>query len=208
MKTPRTSSRYCRDARVYGHATAALHGINLPPQQGIGRSRRNDRHKGKASAKKHIEIGETVGSIYGRLGEGIGMKTYLHGPMDFAKNAVTAISCRDLNLPESTKRYTSSREKEEVDAQMCPCGKEIESRTPIRVAGECEMYKEERGVLEEMRGIDECGMEEFDTLDSSEKTIVTLEDRWWPQAAKQQGDKTSKKLLRNTGKQYNERSNV
>ena len=43
------------------------------------------------------------------------------------------------------------------------------------------MYKEERDVLEEeIREIDECDMEEFDTLDSSEKTIVILGDRWWP----------------------------
>ena len=41
-----------------------------------------------------------------------------------------------------------------------------------------------------MRKIDECGMEKFGTLDSSsEKTIAILGDRWWPQTAKQQGDK-------------------
>ena len=39
---------------------------------------------------------------------------------------------------------------------MCPCGKAVESRTHI--VGECEIYKEERDVLEEMRKIDECGM--------------------------------------------------
>ena len=44
---------------------------------------------------------------------------------------------------------------------------------------------------EEMREIDECDMEEFDTLDSSEKTIVILGDRWWRQAGKQEGDKSS-----------------
>ena len=44
-----------------------------------------------------------------------------------------------------------------------------------------------------MREIDECDMEEFDTLDSSEKTIaILLGDKWWPQAAKQERDKTSK----------------
>ena len=48
---------------------------------------------------------------------------------------------------------------------MCLCGKAIESR--IRIAREREMYKEERGVLEEMREIDECDMEKFDTLGSS-----------------------------------------
>ena len=58
------------------------------------------------------------------------------------------------------------------------------------------MYKEERDVLEEeMREIDECNMEEFDTLDSGEKTIAILGDRWWPQAAKQEEDMSSKTFL-------------
>ena len=52
--------------------------------------------------------------------------------------------------------------------------------------GECEIYKEERDVLE-MRKVDECDMEKFGTLDSSEKTIAILGDRWWPQTAKQEG---------------------
>ena len=30
--------------------------------------------------------------------------------------------------------------------------------------GECEMYKEERDVLEEMRKIDECDMEKFGSI--------------------------------------------
>ena len=59
------------------------------------------------------------------------------------------------------------------------------------IVGECEVYKEERNVLEDMREIDECDMEEFDTLDSSERTIAILRDRWWPQAAKQEGDTTT-----------------
>ena len=58
------------------------------------------------------------------------------------------------------------------------------------------MYQEERDVLEkEMRDIDECDMEGFDTLDSSENTIAMLEDRWWPQAAKQKGVKISSTFL-------------
>ena len=73
------------------------------------------------------------------------MKTHLHGPMDFAK--AQKLRCRvrvsDLDLPERRKRYTGSRE-EEVDAQMCPCGKAVDSRTYI--VGECEMYNEERDV--------------------------------------------------------------
>ena len=56
------------------------------------------------------------------------------------------------------------------------------------------MYKGERGVLEEeMREIDECGMEGFGILliDGNEKTTAILGDRWWPQAAKQEGDHIS-----------------
>ena len=48
---------------------------------------------------------------------------------------------------------------------------------------------------EEMREMSECDMKEFVTLDSSEKTFVILGDRWWSQAGKQEGDKTSKQLL-------------
>ena len=74
------------------------------------------------------------------------------------------------------------------------------------VVGECEIFKEERDVLEEeMREIDECDMEEFDTLGSSEKTIAILGDRWRPQAAKQEGDKISKTFLCIVWKQRNER---
>ena len=62
--------------------------------------------------------------------------------------------------------------------------------------GECEIYMEKRVVLD-MRKIDEFDMEKFGTLDSSEKTIDILGDRWWPQKAKQEGDKIIKKFLCN-----------
>ena len=141
--------------------------------------------RNKVESEKHLEI-------YGRLREGIGMKTYLHGPMDFAKTLKLRFRVGDLDLPERRKRYTSSREEEEVDAQMCPWGKAIESRTHI--VEKCEIYNEERDVLEEeMRAIDECNMEEIDTLNSSEETIAILGDRWWPLATKQEGDKITKK---------------
>ena len=59
---------------------------------------------------------------------------------------------------------------------------------------EREICKEEQDVVEEeMRRIDEYGMENPGTPGSSEKTIAILGDRWWPQTAKQQGDKISKK---------------
>ena len=54
-------------------------------------------------------------------------------------------------------------------SNMCPCGTTIESTTHI--IGECEMYKEERDALEEMRNLDVRDMEEFCRLESSEKTI-------------------------------------
>ena len=59
-----------------------------------------------------------------------------------------------------------------------------------------------------MRKIDECDMEKFGTLDSSEKTIAILGDRWWPQKAKQEGDKISKKFLCHLWEKRNERPNV
>ena len=73
---------------------------------------------------------------------------------------------------------------------MCPCGITIESRTHI--VGESEIYKEERDALDEMRKVDEYDMEELCRLESSEKTIAMLGDRWWLHTAKQEGDKISK----------------
>ena len=71
------------------------------------------------------------------------------------------------------------------------------------------MYKEKRGVLEEdMRKLDVCDMEEFRRLESSEKTNAILGDRWWPQTAKQDGDRTSKPFLCNLWKKRIERPNV
>ena len=101
------------------------------------------------------------------------MKRYLHGPMDYPKTLKLQFRVWNLDLPETRKRSTSSREEEE-DAQMCPCGRAKESRT--HVIWKCEMYNEERNVLEEMEKIDECDMENFGTLpvDNSEKTMAIL----------------------------------
>ena len=44
-----------------------------------------------------------------------------------------------------------------------------------------------------MGEIEECDIEDFDTLDSSEKTIAVLGDRWGRQVAKQEGSKISDK---------------
>ena len=63
-------------------------------------------------------------------------------------------------------------------------------------------------MLVEMRKLDECDMEEFGGLKGSEKTIAILGDRWWPQAAKREGDRISKQFLCNMCKKCNKRSNV
>ena len=59
-----------------------------------------------------------------------------------------------------------------------------------------------------MRKLDVCDMEEFGRLESSEKTIAILGDRWWPQTAKSDGDRISKQFLCSIWKKRNERSNV
>ena len=60
---------------------------------------------------------------------------------------------------------------------MRPRGKAKESRT--HGVGECELHKEERDVLQkEMRKMEECDMEKFGALDSSETAIALVGDRW------------------------------
>ena len=141
-----------------------------------GRSRRKDKKKGKASAAKQGGIGKSLRSIRGVEGRNRN-ETSVYGPMDYAKTLKLRFREGDLDRPERGKRYTRSREEEEIYTQMCPCGKTRESRT--RIVGECEIHKEERDVLEEeTREIDVCAMEEFDTIASSEKTIAILGDRW------------------------------
>ena len=59
-----------------------------------------------------------------------------------------------------------------------------------------------------MRKFDVCEMEDFGRLETSEKTIAILGNRWWPQTAKQDGDRTSKQFLCNIWKKGHERPNV
>ena len=82
------------------------------------------RRKGKASAKEQVERGGTLGDVQG-LREKVGMKTYLHGPMDYAKKPKLRFRVGDLDLPKRRRRYTSSREGD-VDELMCLCGTRIE----------------------------------------------------------------------------------
>ena len=97
--------------------------------------------------------------MYGGFREDIGMKTYLHGPMNYAKKLKLRFRVGDLDLPGRRKRYASSREKG-VATNMCPCGTTIESRSHL--VRECEICKEERDALEEeMRKFDGCDMKCF-----------------------------------------------
>ena len=59
-----------------------------------------------------------------------------------------------------------------------------------------------------MGTLDECDMEYFGRLESSEKIMVTLGDRWWPQTAKQDGGRISKRFLCIIWKKRNERPNA
>ena len=123
--------------------------------------------------------------IYGELREELGLKTYLHGPMDYAKTLELRFRAGDPDLPERRRRYTSSRGEEEEGAQIWPCGKAAESR--IHMVGECKKcIQGGTGCVRggDMRKIDECGMKKFGTQDSSEKTIAILGDIRWPQTAK------------------------
>ena len=77
------------------------------------------------------------------------MKTYMHGPMDYAKKLTLRFRVGDLDPPERRKKYSSGGEEEGVATNMCPCGTTTESRTHI--VGGCEIYKEERDGDEEIR---------------------------------------------------------
>ncbi|CAB1111443.1 unnamed protein product [Ectocarpus sp. CCAP 1310/34] len=94
----------------------------------------------KVRSEDHLET-------YGKLKEGIRMKSYLDGPMDDAKKLKLQFRVGDLDLPERRKRYSCRRREEEEDRQTCPCGKSEESRPHI--VGECELYRKEREDLEE-----------------------------------------------------------
>ena len=73
------------------------------------------------------------------------MKTYLHGRTDFATTLKLRFRVGDLDLPQRKKRrYTSIRE--ELDAQMCRCGRAVESR--IHVVGDCENVHGGTGCVE------------------------------------------------------------
>ena len=78
------------------------------------RSKRKDRNKGKAEIRERLALRNKVKEekhleIYGGLRETIGMKTCLHGPMDYAKTLKLQFRLGGPDLPERRKRYASSR---------------------------------------------------------------------------------------------------
>ena len=75
--------------------------------------------RNKVKEEEHSEI-------YGGLTDSIGQRTYLHGPIDYSKTLKLRFRVGDLDVPERRKGYTSSREEEKEDGQMCPCGKAID----------------------------------------------------------------------------------
>ena len=110
-----------------------------------------------------IELSIIYGGVEGRYwNENVSAR--LNGLREKAENA---ISCRASVPTRKIKRYASSRKEEDVATNMCPCGATIESTTHI--VGQCEIYKEGRDALEEMRLLDVCDMEEFCRLERSEK---------------------------------------
>ena len=77
----------------------------------------------------------------------------------------------------------------------CSSGRTFVSRPP-------EKRKEKKMTL----GV--CNMEEFGGLESSEKTVAILGDKWWPQTAKHDDDRISKHFLCSMWKRRSERRNV
>ena len=80
----------------------------------------------------------------------MGIKTFLHGPMEYAKTLELRFRIGNLDLPKRSKRYANSREEKE-DAKMSPCGKAIKSRTGL--VGGREIYKEQWDVLRARRDV-------------------------------------------------------
>ena len=62
----------------------------------------------KGALRKKVDEEEHM-KIHGGLKERVGMKAYLHGPLDAAKNLKLRFRVGDLDLPERRKRYTSKR---------------------------------------------------------------------------------------------------
>ena len=74
------------------------------------------------------------------------MKNYLHGPMGNVKALELRFRAEDLGLPQRGIPVVEERRKKMH--RFCPCGKAIERTHAV---GKCEMFKEERDVMESRR---------------------------------------------------------
>ena len=72
------------------------------------RKKYNKRVEIREMLARRIKAKEKEEEIYGGLREEIGMNTYLHGPMDYAKTLKLRFRVGNLDLPERRKRYTST----------------------------------------------------------------------------------------------------
>ena len=212
VKIERASSRHYRYARGYSPKDygQALCEFTPPPNEKCGgynteiNERTEERERlalrNKVKGEKHLEI-------HGGLREDIGMKTYLHDPMDYAKKLKLRFRVAGLDLPERRKRYTVVGRRRTWLQIRARRSTTIDRKTHI--VGEGEIYQEERDALEEeMRKLGVCDIEEFGRLASIEKTIDIPGGRWWPQTAKKDGDGMSKQFPCIMWKKRNERSNV
>lgn len=77
------------------------------------------------------------------------MQVHLRGPMDYAKSLKLRFDVADLDLPE--RRGINSGDVEEIDTQVCRCGKAIGRRA--HTVGKCEMYKGEQDECTRRRGM-------------------------------------------------------
>ena len=111
--------------------------------------------------------------------------------MDYVNALKPRVRVGDSDLPERRMMYTSSRGWRKKIHRCVLIVAQQQRRTYMV---ECEVCNEKRNVLEEMKNIDKCVMENFGILDGTEITITILAGRWWPQTEKQEGDKISKTL--------------
>ena len=131
---------------------------------------KNDASKGKASVKKEKAEGEEhlIDTQYTAHQEKeIGMKTYLHGPMDYAKTLKLLFRVGDVDLPKRGIPVVRRGKNTQIRVHVA----KQQGRTYI--ARECAMYKEERDVFEEMRQRDECDLEKFSQLDNRKQRSLS-----------------------------------
>ena len=101
------------------------------------------------------------------------MSVYAHVYERVCARVNTSAYC----LYRNTKRLTAPHSPPFITLPPSPPPLFAPSPSPLLV-GECEIYKEERDALEDVRKLDVSDMEKFGRLESSEKTTAILGDTW------------------------------